>query len=57
MTSLLTADAILARLTEIAKLIESHRAAVFLLEQERVDLQQRLRGAGWTPPDFPEKAA
>jgi hypothetical protein len=53
----MAADAILTRLTEIARLIEGHRAALYLLETERTDLQQRLRGSDWQPPDFPEKAA
>ena len=34
-------DAILTRLVEMAKLIESHRAAMFLLEDERTDLQMQ----------------
>lgn len=47
----MTAEAMLARLVEIATLLESHRAAVFLLEQERSNLQGRLLGAGWKPPE------
>lgn len=47
------ADAILTRLAEIARLIESHRAAVFLLEHERTELQMELRRADWKPPEVP----
>ena len=42
---------ILARLAEIARLIESHKACVFQLKQERADLQGRLRASGWTGPE------
>ena len=47
----MTAAAILDRLTEIARLLESHRAAMFLLDQERSELQMRLRGSDWQPPE------
>jgi hypothetical protein len=53
----MTADEILTRLTEIARLIESHQAAVFLLKHERSELQAELRSAGWQPPEWPEKRA
>jgi hypothetical protein len=46
------ADAILTRLTEIARLIESHRAALYLLDLERLELQTRLRGSDWRPPEL-----
>lgn len=49
----MTAEAILSRLAEIAKLIESHRATQFLLEQERADLQMQLRRTDWKPPEVP----
>lgn len=48
----MTADAILSRLAEISKLIESHRAAVFLLDQERAELQGTLRGTDWNSPEL-----
>jgi hypothetical protein len=51
----MTADEILTRLTEIARLIESHQAAVYLLELERRELQGTLRQSGWQPPELPEK--
>lgn len=47
----MSSEAILKRLAEIARLIESHRAAVFLLEQERSELYTRLRGSDWRPPE------
>lgn len=49
----MTADAILARLVEISRHIESHKAAQFILEQERVELYGQLRASGWTPPEVP----
>ena len=47
----MTTDAILARLAELATLIESHKAAVFVFKQERAELQGQLRTAGWKPPE------
>jgi hypothetical protein len=44
------ADTLLARLAELTRLLEEHRAAEFLLENERMALQLRLRGTGWKPP-------
>ena len=44
---------ILTRLAEIAQLIESHKACVFQLKQERAELQGRLRASGWKPPEVP----
>jgi hypothetical protein len=41
------------RLVEIARLIESHRTAIFLLEQERSELRVKLPGTGWKPPEVP----
>lgn len=41
---------IIEKLVEIARLIEQHRAAIFVLEDERLELQQRLRSWGWEPP-------
>jgi hypothetical protein len=49
----MTPDAILARLAEITKLQESHRAAVFVLEQQRVELYAQLRATDWKPPEVP----
>ena len=48
-------DAILDRLAELSRQIEAHRAAVFVLDLERQDLQAKLRSAGWQPPPLPEK--
>ena len=47
----MAADVILTRLAEISRQIESHRAAAYLLDLERLDLQTRLRAAGWEPPN------
>jgi hypothetical protein len=44
-------DAILDRLVEIARLIEAHRAAAYILEIEREELQAKLRASGWKPPE------
>lgn len=49
----MTADAILARLAELSKLIESYKGASYLLELERFELQARLRGTDWKPPVVP----
>jgi len=43
-------DAILARLTEIARLIDSHKAAVSQLEQEQSALKAQLHASGGQPP-------
>jgi tetratricopeptide (TPR) repeat protein len=45
--------AIIERLTEIAKREEGHKAALFLLEHERLDLQLRLYGTDWKQPPAP----
>ena len=47
----MTSDAILTRLAEITKLQESHRAALFILEQERLELYAQLRASDWKPPE------
>ena len=47
----MTSDVVINRLTEITKLQESHRAAVFILEQERTELYAQLRASDWKPPE------
>jgi len=47
-TSSKAAD-ILDRLAETARQIEGHRAAIFLLELERTNLQTQLRVSLWAP--------
>lgn len=47
----MTAEDILTRLSELSRQIEAHRAAQFLLEQERLELYAKLRAAGWKPPE------
>lgn len=49
----MSADAILTRLAEITKLIESYRGAAFLLDLERQELQLKLRQTNWAPPQTP----
>ena len=51
----MTTRDILDRLADLARQVESHEAAIFLLKRERAELQASLRGAGWTPPPLPEK--
>jgi hypothetical protein len=48
----MNADAILERLAELARLIESHKAAAFVLDLERLELQAKLRASGWIPPEL-----
>ncbi|MBK6350112.1 MAG: hypothetical protein V9E93_19560 [Steroidobacteraceae bacterium] len=40
---------LLARLASVAEMIEQHRATIYLLERERVQLQHRLRLTGLRP--------
>jgi hypothetical protein len=42
-------SALLARLAELARDIEAHRTAIWLLEQQRDELRNQLRAEGWTP--------
>ena len=44
-------DDILARLVELARLIEAHKTAAYLAEQEQLKLRAELRASGWTPPE------
>jgi hypothetical protein len=53
----MTAEEILARLVELARRIEEHKAAAYVLELERLELQGKLRAAAWTPPDPPVKSS
>lgn len=41
---------LLAKLASITEMIEGHRATVYMLERERLQLQTRLRLTGWRPP-------
>ena len=41
---------LLAKLASIAEMIEGHRATVYMLERERLQLQTRLRLTGWRSP-------
>lgn len=41
---------LLTRLAALSRQIEVHQAAVWLLEAERLELRNRLRQSGWTPP-------
>jgi hypothetical protein len=45
------AQALLDRLTEIARLIEAHKATLYMLEHERVSLQTQLVQTGYKPGD------
>ena len=45
----MTPDDILARLVELGRLIEAHKTAVFVAEQERLKLRNELRASGWKP--------
>lgn len=47
----MTPDAILTRLVELSRLIESHRSAIFLAEREQAELRGSLPASGWTPPN------
>ncbi len=51
------ADKILDQLTGIARQIEAHRAAIWLLEDEQRTLRIRLRATGWQAPKPAEAAA
>lgn len=46
----MTADEIFDRLAAIAREIEAHRAAAWLLEREQDELRSQLRAINWTPP-------
>ena len=43
-------EAILARLVELDRHMQEHKAALWLLKRERAELRTRLRLSGWTPP-------
>jgi hypothetical protein len=45
-----TPEAILARLVEVARLIEAYRAGTWLLEREQDELRNALRSTGWIAP-------
>lgn len=53
----MSAEAILSRLAEIAKQIEGHRTAIYVLKLERQELQEQLRQSDWAPPPLPEVPA
>jgi hypothetical protein len=50
-------EEISAKLAKVAQQIELHRTAIWLLEDERLLLQQQLRAANWTPPKVSAEAA
>ena len=39
------------QLALVAKQIEDHRTAIWLLERRQFELRMQLKGAGFTPPD------
>lgn len=41
---------LLARLASITEMIEQHRATIFLLERERMQLQTQVRLSGYQAP-------
>jgi hypothetical protein len=41
---------VLDELSEIARSIEAHAAAIWRLEQRRAELQHQLRMTDWQPP-------
>jgi hypothetical protein len=43
------AQALLDKLAELSRLIESHRATLYLLERERMQLQTQLAVTGYKP--------
>lgn len=49
-------SALLVRLAEMARDIEAHRTAIWVLEQQRDELRNQLRAAGWIAPTAPGKA-
>lgn len=51
------ADKILDQLATIARQIEAHKAAVWLLEREQDTIRARLRASDWQPPKPAEAAA
>jgi hypothetical protein len=40
---------LLDKLVELSRAIEAHRAALYLLERERMQLQTQLAATGWKP--------
>ncbi len=43
-------EELLERLAEIARQIEAHRTAMWLLERRRDEVRERLIASGWDPP-------
>jgi DNA-binding XRE family transcriptional regulator len=43
------AQALLDKLTELSQLIEAHRATLYMLERERMQLQTQLAQSGYRP--------
>lgn len=42
---------LLDRLAELARQREAYETALFLLDQERLRVRERLVRSGWTPPE------
>jgi hypothetical protein len=43
---------ILDELADIARVIEAHLTAVWLLERQRDEVRERLIASGWKPPEL-----
>lgn len=41
---------LLEQLAELSRQVEAHRTAIWLLEQKRLQLRERLIAAGWKAP-------
>ena len=41
---------LLSKLVSITEMIEQHRATIYMLERERLQLQTKLRLTGWRSP-------
>lgn len=46
-----TPQQLLDDLADIARQIEAHKTAIWLLEQQRLQTRERLIAAGWKPPE------
>lgn len=47
----MSVDDIAAKLARVAQQVELHRTAIWLLEDERLQLQQQLRAQNFKPSD------
>lgn len=41
---------LLDRLADLARQIEAHHTAIFLLERQQLEVREQLIRAGWKPP-------